>query len=329
METLLNVGINWIVGLQGLGAWLTPLMKAFSFLGSEEFFVLALPALYWSLDAALGLRVGVILMVSSSLDAALKLAFFGPRPYWYSASVKALAAETSFGLPSGHSMSAAGVWGMLANQVKKPWAWIVAVLLTVLIGISRMYLGVHFPTDVFLGWFLGGLLLWLVLKLWEPAAAWLKKKSLGMQILAAFLFSLLLIVLALIPFFLLQASGWQMPAIWVQNAALADPGGEPLAPLALAGLITTSATLFGLGAGLAWLNTRGGFQTRGNWWQRVLRYMIGVIVLLAIRYGLKAIFPEGETWLGLTFQYVRYAIIGAWVSAGAPLLFFRLKLAEK
>jgi hypothetical protein len=213
--------------------------------------------------------------------------------------------------------------------VKKPWAWIVAVLLTVLIGISRMYLGVHFPTDVFLGWFLGGLLLWLVLKLWEPAAAWLKKKSLGMQILAAFLFSLLLIVLALIPFFLLQASGWQMPAIWVQNAALADPGGEPLAPLALAGLITTSATLFGLGAGLAWLNTRGGFQTRGNWWQRVLRYVIGVIVLLAIRYGLKAIFPEGETWLGLTFQYVRYAIIGAWVSAGAPLLFFRLKLAEK
>jgi membrane-associated phospholipid phosphatase len=329
METLLNGGINWIVVLQGLGAWLTLPMKAFSFLGSEDFFMLVLPALYWSVDAALGLRVGVILLVGSSLNDALKLAFHGPRPYWYSTKVRAYASEISFGLPSGHSQSAVGVWGMLASQIRKRWAWVVAILLMLLIGLSRMYLGVHFPTDVFLGWLTGAVILWRVLRLWEPVAAWLKQRSLGGQVLAVFVFSLLLISLSLIPYFWLQFSGWQLPATWLQNAAQNNPGGDLPNPTSLAGLFSTTGTLFGLGAGLAWLNTRGGFHTRGLWWQRSLRYVLGVIGVLVIRYGLKAIFPQGETWLALTFQYVRYAAIGAWVSAGAPLLFFVLKLAQK
>lgn len=329
MEPFLNSGINWIVVLQGLGAWLTLPMKTFSFLGSEDFFMMVLPLLYWSVDAALGLRVGIVLLVGSSVNDAAKLAFHSPRPYWFSAKVKAFASETSFGLPSGHSSTAVGIWGMLASQVKKPWAWVVAILVMLLIGLSRMYLGVHFPIDVLLGWLLGAIILWLILRLWNPIAAWLKRRSLGGQILAGFAFSILLILLALIPAYLLKITGWQMPGSWLQIAAQTNPGGEVPNPTSLAGLFTTTGTLFGLAAGLAWLNTRGGFNTRGNWWQRVLRYVVGVIGLLVIRYGLKAIFPAGETWLGLSFQYVRYAFIGAWVSAGAPLLFFVLKLAER
>ncbi|HBG74837.1 MAG: hypothetical protein A2X25_06885 [Chloroflexi bacterium GWB2_49_20] len=329
METLLNGGINWIVVLQGLGTWLTLPMKAFSFLGSEDFFMLVLPALYWSVDAALGLRVGFILLVGSSLNDALKLAFHAPRPYWVSTKVHAFASEPSFGLTSGHSNSAVGVWGMLASQIRKRWAWIIAILLMFLIGLSRMYLGVHFPTDVFAGWLAGAVILWLVLRLWEPVADWLKQRSLGGQVLAAFAFSLLLISLSLIPYFWLQSSGWQLPATWLQNAAQAFPDGELPNPTSLAGVFSATGTIFGLAGGLAWLNTRGGFHTRGNWWTRSLRYVVGVIGVLVIRYGLKAIFPQGETWLALFFQYVRYAAIGAWVSAGAPLLFFALKLAQR
>lgn len=329
MDTLLNLGINWIVALQGLGAWLTLPMKAFSFLGSEEFFMMVLPLLYWSVDASLGLRIGIVMLVGSSLNDAFKLVFHSPRPYWFSTKVKAFASEISFGLPSGHSSTAVGVWGMLASQIKKPWAWITAILVILMIGISRIYLGVHFPMDVFLGWLLGAIMLWLILRLWAPTATWLKKRSLGGQILAGFAFSTLLILVALIPAFILKISGWQMPGSWLQIAAQINPGGDPPNPTSLAGLFTTTGTLFGLSAGLAWLNTRGGFNSRGNWWKRGLRYVVGVIGLLAFRYGLKAIFPEGETWLALCFQYIRYAVIGAWVSAGAPLLFIILKLAEK
>lgn len=329
MDTIMNAGINWIAALQGLGTWLTLPMQVFSFLGSEDFFMLVLPALYWSVNAVLGLRVGVILLVGSSLNDMLKLALHAPRPYWYSTKIQAFASETAFGLPSGHSNSAVGVWGMLASQAKKRWAWGIAIFLILMIGISRMYLGVHFPTDVLLGWLTGAVILWLVLRLWDPVSAWLKKLSLGRQVLAIFVFTLLLITLALIPSFWLRSSGWQIPAAWLQNAFQNLPDGDVPNPTSLAGLFSTTGTLFGLGAGLAWLNMRGGYNTDGSGWQRFLRYVVGVVGVLVIRYGLKAIFPEGETALGLIFQYTRYAVIGAWVSAGAPLLFFALKLAKK
>lgn len=329
MDSILNVGINWIISLQGLGGWLTLPMKVFSFMGSEDFFMMVLPLLYWSVDAALGLRVGVILLVGTSLNDVFKLAFHAPRPYWISSKVQALATETSFGLPSGHSSTAVEVWGMLASRVKKSWAWIVAILIMLLIGISRIYLGVHFPSDVLVGWLLGMVVLWVTLRLWEPVSSWLKKRSMGMQILSGFIFSILLILLALIPYSLLNVNGWQVPATWLQISAKANLSGDLPNPTSLTGLFTSTGTLFGLAAGLAWLNSRGGFSAHGNWWQRILRYVLGVIGLLIIRYGLKAIFPGGETWLGYCFQYIRYSAIGFWVSAGAPILFFAIKLAEK
>jgi len=329
MESFLNTGIDWIVVLQGLGNWLTLPMKAFSFLGSEDFFMLVLPALYWSVDAALGLRVGVILLLSTGINDLLKFAFHTPRPYWFSEKVKAFASETGFGLPSGHSQTAVGVWGMLASQIKKKWAWVTAILLILLIGVSRMYLGVHFPTDVFLGWLVGALLLWLVLKLWEPVKAWFARRTLAKQISAIFFFTIGLTLLAMIPQYIRRSSGWQVPNEWNLYAFHNDPNEILPNPMLLAGLFSTTGTLFGLGAGLAWLNSGGGFTTQGNTWQRILRYVVGVIGVLAIRYGLKAIFPEGESLLGLAFQFIRYGVIGAWVSAGAPLVFFVMKLASR
>jgi membrane-associated phospholipid phosphatase len=329
MDSLMNIGINWISTLQGLGTWLILPMKAFSFLGSEDFFMLVLPALYWSVSAAIGLRVGVILLIGSSFNDVFKLAFHAPRPYWTTSTIKAYASETGFGLPSGHSNSAVGVWGMLASQMKKRWAWGVAIFLMVMIGFSRMYLGVHYPTDVLLGWFLGALILLLVLRLWDPTASWLKKLNLAKQVLAILVFTLLIIFLALIPYLLLKNSGWKVPTEWLQFAMQNMPSGEAPNPTSLSGLFSTTGTLFGLGAGFAWLNSTGGFDASGNIWKRILRYIVGVIGVLAIRYGLKYIFPSSETWIGLTFQYIRYAVIGAWVSAGAPMLFFSLKLAKK
>ena len=102
---LIQSGIDWIVLIQGLGAWLEVPMKFFSFLGSEEFFLLVLPALYWSVNSDLGLRVGLVLLTSTSLNHVLKVTLGGPRPYWVSERVLPFAAETSFGVPSGHSAS--------------------------------------------------------------------------------------------------------------------------------------------------------------------------------------------------------------------------------
>jgi membrane-associated phospholipid phosphatase len=200
MQPILEFGVRFIVAFQGLGAWLTQPAQFFTFLGTEDFFILALPILYWCVDSMLGIQVAVLLLVTTNLNAAFKLALHAPRPYWYSPKVRALASETSFGVPSGHAQTAATIWGLLAASLRKWWGWLIAILLTLLIGLSRLYLGVHFPHDVLLGWLIGGLLLWLALRFWNPVLAWAKKLSVSGQVLAAFLASLVIFVLPLIPF---------------------------------------------------------------------------------------------------------------------------------
>lgn len=61
MQTLLDGGIAFVIALQGLGDWLIAPMRFFSQLGSENFFFIVLPLIYWSMDAALGLRIAFIL----------------------------------------------------------------------------------------------------------------------------------------------------------------------------------------------------------------------------------------------------------------------------
>src|SRR3972149_286454 len=139
MESILQGGIAFIVWLQGFGGWLELPMKLFSFLGAEEFFLLALPIIYWCVDAGAGLRIGTIVLFSSGVNDILKLAFHGPRPYWFSTQVKALAAETSFGVPSAHAQTAVSLWGMAAAQIRRSWAWAVAVFIILMIGLSRLY----------------------------------------------------------------------------------------------------------------------------------------------------------------------------------------------
>ena len=92
--------LAWVVAFQLLGHWLEGPMRFFSTLGTEEFYLVLMPFLYWCVDAGLGVRVSVIMLFSSGLNTVFKIPFRGPRPYWVSAAVKPLWAETSFGIPS-------------------------------------------------------------------------------------------------------------------------------------------------------------------------------------------------------------------------------------
>ena len=324
MGSILDLGIRWVIALQGLGSWLTVPMQLLSFLGTEQFFLAVLPAIYWCVDAALGLRVGIILLLSTSLDSAIKLAIHGPRPYWYSSKVKQLATETTFGAPSDHAETAAGVWGMVASGVKKKWAWWVAGILIFLIGLSRIVLGVHFPHDVLLGWVIGGLLLWLVLHFWEAIAGWIRGMTLGGQVLTAFLTSLTLILIGLVPFLWLKLSLWQPPQAWSGYAGSA---------VTLSGVITSAGIFFGFLAGLAWFNRLGGFSPAGPLWKRILRYVLGLAGVLVFYVGLNKLFgmivPDSEALLPYILRYLRYMLVGGWVSLGAPWVFLRLGLVEK
>ncbi len=322
MDFLISFGITFIVAFQSLGAWLEAPMKFFSFLGSEEFFVVFLPLVYWSIDAALGLRLGFILLFGTSFNEIFKLALLGPRPYWVSTNVRGLASETSFGVPSGHSQISAGFWGMAAATMRKAWVWIVAILLVFFIGLSRLYLGVHFPHDVLIGWALGFLTLWVFVKFWEPVAKHVKAMAFWNQVGLAFAVSLIMILLGALIVYL--SRGWTMPADWIANAA--RDGSAAPNPFSLSGLITASATLFGLCVGLSWIAPRGGFSALGPASKRALRFIVGLVGVGVLYVGLKFIFPDGDALVPYIFRYIRYTLLGFWVTGGAIWVFTKLRL---
>ncbi len=331
MDAIQQWGISLILALQTGLPGLAGVMKAFSFLGSEEFFLLAMPVLYWCVDAPLGARIALLLITSDAVNGLFKLAFHLPRPYWVDARVRAFAAESSYGLPSGHAQTAVAVWGGLAAQFKKRWAWITALIVIALISFSRMYLGVHFPSDVLTGWLIGAALVWMFVK-WESAlVARLRALNLWLLLGAALIVSVVYLVLA--GGILLANMAAPDPPQWGLNAAQATntpPGESAINPRDPESPVSVAGRLFGLGASLALMahTTHARFNAGGPLVKRGLRFIVGVLGVLVFWLGLKVIFPEGTSALALTLRFVRYALIVLWALYFAPWVFVRLRLAE-
>lgn len=323
MNSLLDLGIVFVLWLQSLGLSLLAPMVVFTSLGYEQFYMLVAPVLFWCIEPALGLRVGLGVMFSGALNGILKLAFHAPRPYWYDARVVPLSNEINFGAPSAHAQNALVFWGLVAHWVRKAWFWVVALLLILLISLSRVYLGMHFPTDVLIGWLVGLLVVWLTIALEKPALSWLKRRPVGVQILAAFAVSLGAILIgALVR---LALNGWSVPSGWLE---LSSRAGE-INPLALSGVITPAASFFGLACGAILLHQGGWLDPHGTLGQQVARYLIGILGVFLIWYGLDMLFPPGESLVPYIFRFVRYGLVGFWVTCLAPLIFIRLKLAQR
>lgn len=112
----------------------------------------------------IGRRASALLLLitvcgAAALNLVLKTSFDRPRPELVAHSYRVYHAS----FPSGHSMTATAAYlalGVLAarGQPHRRSAWLVmslALLISVLVGVSRLYLGVHWPTDVLAGWIAG------------------------------------------------------------------------------------------------------------------------------------------------------------------------------
>lgn len=144
-------------GLHSISAsWLTAVMEAVTQLGGLVVVPVAAvvsATVLWRR----GSRTSAVLLAaavvgSTVLNSVLKAVFRRARPdFW-----EHLVTENSYSFPSGHAMAtmslAAGLV-VLAWGTRWRWATVVAGAVYVLaVGISRMYLGVHFPSDVLAGW---------------------------------------------------------------------------------------------------------------------------------------------------------------------------------
>lgn len=140
--------------------------QIFSFFGEQLLLVGIIGFLYLCYDKKLGRYVGTGILTAIIWNPLIKNAFLRSRPYMDHASIKCLRPVDSsadiydisaqgYSFPSGHSSSALSAYGSIAAYSRKRLFIILAVILPLLVGISRFAVGVHYPTDVICGWLLG------------------------------------------------------------------------------------------------------------------------------------------------------------------------------
>ena len=147
--------------------------KFFDFFGAETgMLALVLIVMFcWKKEA--GQKLALIVSCVNMWLPMIKSAVLRPRPYMeHPDRVKALAlsdkkadafdvAAQGYSFPSMHSASVPALYFALAKEAEKKWLWIAAGILTVLVGVSRVMAGMHYPTDVLAGWALGFAVLWI------------------------------------------------------------------------------------------------------------------------------------------------------------------------
>ncbi|NMB20736.1 MAG: phosphatase PAP2 family protein [Firmicutes bacterium] len=134
---------------------LTAFFTAITSLGSLEFYMFSIPVIYWLIDKHFGFRFAMFFIFSAYINSGAKHIFTTERP----PREMRLVEQEGYAFPSGHAQGSTTFWGFLALKLKKPLAWAVAVLMIILVSVSRIYLGVHWPIDILGGLAIGTILL--------------------------------------------------------------------------------------------------------------------------------------------------------------------------
>jgi len=247
--------------------------KFITVFGDKEAYLVILPIVYWCIDAKVGRRMSLLVLSSLGLNTFLKYVVAIPRPD--AAKVSRLVVEITPAFPSGHAQGTSTLWGYLATQWAKLWFRVAVVTLILLVGMSRIYLGAHFPQDVLGGWLLTLVVLGLFL--------WLEPKVLPhLQGLPWWGQSLIAVLLPIAPFV--------------------------ISPSKTLAMIVGAFMGFGIGISLERRFVR--FDSSGTTKQRLLR-LFGLLVVVVVWLGLKPVL-SGNYVLRI-IRYALVGVTGACV----------------
>lgn len=160
----------WLQNLLGdMGAAIAAYV---TMLGEETVMVAILGFIYWCYDKKFGVFVGTNLMVGLVANPMIKNIFLRYRPYMVHSEVKCLKPVhegdlydpllQGYSFPSGHTSNSSTMYFSLPVYEKKKWLVVLGILMPFLVGLSRVCLGVHYPTDVMAGWLLGAVVVALM-----------------------------------------------------------------------------------------------------------------------------------------------------------------------
>lgn len=247
---------------------LNELMLAITYLGDEIAFLVAALILFWCIDKRQGYYILVVGFFGTLANQFLKITCRVPRPWVrdpnFTILEQARGAATGYSFPSGHTQNSVGTFGSIAYTTKHKtvkWLCIAAAVLT---PFSRMYVGVHFPSDVLVG---AGMALALMV-LFRPLVYGKDGKNLPVIFLVgAVLSGAFLAYVELFPF------------------------PENIDPHNLQSAVKNAYTLLGclLGLLIAYYfdEKKLHFPVKACLWAQVLKVVVGLVLVLAVKEGTK------------------------------------------
>ena len=271
---------------------LNEFMLGITHFGAEIAFLVVAMILVWCVDKRSGYYVMTVGFLGTITNQFMKLWFRIPRPWVldenFTILEQAREGASGYSFPSGHTQSAVGTFGALAYITRRKFLRIVSILVVILVPFSRMYLGVHTPLDV----------------------------SIAAMIALVLVFSLKPVVLG--------ENKWVFPCFLGIMVAVACaylcfvekyPFPSDTDPHNLESGLKNAYTLLGAILGLVvvyildetWLH----FPTKAVWWAQVLKVVIGLGLVLAVktclRVPLNTIFGD---MVGRSVRYFLMVIVG-------------------
>lgn len=257
------------------------LFQLITICGEQLVLISIISIIYWALDKKFGEYIAYSVLTSVLLNNAIKDIFKMKRPIGEE-GIRTLREETATGysFPSGHTQGASSFYGAMAIYLKKRVMYIIATVMIILIGFSRLYLGVHYPKDVIVGGVLGVLTSLICYKLYNKVEN-----------------KMLLYVITFAIF---------IPALTFAHSA---------------DFIKGMGTYLGFIIGIYIEKKYVNFSTEGNTGNKIIRVLLGIVILLVLQLGLKVLLPSGTI-----FSFIRYLLISLVGIGVYPMTFKKLKI---
>ncbi|HIU76756.1 MAG TPA: phosphatase PAP2 family protein [Candidatus Pelethocola excrementipullorum] len=271
--------------------------QGITYLAQELLVVAFICWFFWCGNKRLAYQMGFSYFLSGLTIQGLKIALRIPRPWLLDPSFQpvesAIPGATGYSFPSGHTQSGTAFFTTLAFNTQKKKLRLLCVLGFLLIGFSRMYLGVHTPADVLTSMGISFMLTSLICHFWKYF-----ESDTSHDLLVSMVFSMITILLLVYDIYLVK-----MGVLNIHNAMdCCKACGAGLA--------------FSIGFYLErrYLNFAPPASPKG----KMIRFLVGLAVTATLEFGLKAILPTH-----LFTAYLRYFLIVSWIIVIYPLIFTR------